>query len=108
MTARVKLDIDATRDKLAALGLGYAVDALEGLLAEAVRAETPSHGVTRRQVYRKRRLARLTGAIEERLIHSRCGWRRMGPKLCSKVPSFCYPLGGRLVSDYQRRGRWRA
>lgn len=43
MTARVKLDIDATRDKLAALGLGYAVDALEGLLAEAVRAETPAH-----------------------------------------------------------------
>ena len=37
MTARVKLDIDATREKLAALGLGYAVDALEGLLAEAVR-----------------------------------------------------------------------
>jgi DNA replication protein DnaC len=37
----VKLDIDATREKLAALGLGHAVDALEGLLAEAVRAETP-------------------------------------------------------------------
>jgi DNA replication protein DnaC len=43
MTARVKLDIDATRDKLAALGLGYAVDALEELLAKAVRAETPAH-----------------------------------------------------------------
>ena len=43
MTARVKLDIDATREKLAALGLGDAVDALEGLLAEAVRAETPAH-----------------------------------------------------------------
>jgi len=29
MTAgRVKLDIDATREKLGALGLGYAVDAL--------------------------------------------------------------------------------
>jgi DNA replication protein DnaC len=40
---RVKLDIDATREKLAALGLGHAVDALEGLLAEAVRAEMPAH-----------------------------------------------------------------
>ena len=44
MTApRVKLDIDATREKLAALGLGHAVDALEGLLADAVRAEMPAH-----------------------------------------------------------------
>ncbi|MBC7138114.1 MAG: hypothetical protein H5U17_05070 [Defluviimonas sp.] len=42
MTAsRVKLDIDATREKLAALGLGHAVDALEGLLSEAVRNEMP-------------------------------------------------------------------
>ena len=40
MTApRVRLDIDATRDKLGMLGLGHAVDALEGLLAEAVRSE---------------------------------------------------------------------
>lgn len=39
MTAQVKLDIDATREKLAALSLGYAVDALEGLLAEVVCAE---------------------------------------------------------------------
>ena len=44
MTApRVRLDIDATREKLAALGLGHAVDALEGLLADAVRAEMPAH-----------------------------------------------------------------
>jgi DNA replication protein DnaC/transposase len=44
MTApRVKLDIDATREKLAALGLGHAVDALEGLLTDAVRAEMPAH-----------------------------------------------------------------
>jgi DNA replication protein DnaC len=44
MTAsRVKLDIDATREKLAALGLGHAVDALEGLLSEAVRNEMPAH-----------------------------------------------------------------
>ncbi|MFZ3585357.1 IS21-like element helper ATPase IstB [Loktanella sp. DJP18] len=44
MTApRVKLDIDATRDKLAALGLGHAVETLESLLGEAVRAEMPAH-----------------------------------------------------------------
>ena len=44
MTApRVKLDIDATREKLAALGLGYAIDALEGLLSEAVRTEMSAH-----------------------------------------------------------------
>ena len=40
---RVKLDIDTTREKLAVLGLGHAVEALEGLLAEAVRAEMPAH-----------------------------------------------------------------
>ncbi len=40
---RVKLDIDATRQKLTALGLGYAIDALEGLLSEAVRTEMPAH-----------------------------------------------------------------
>jgi DNA replication protein DnaC len=40
---RVKLDIDATRDKLAALGLGHAVETLESLLGEAVRAEMPAH-----------------------------------------------------------------
>jgi len=44
MTApRVKLDIDTTRDKLAALGCGYAAEALEPLLAEAVRAELAAH-----------------------------------------------------------------
>lgn len=44
MTApRVKLDIDATREKLATLGLPYAVEALEGLLSEAVRTEMPAH-----------------------------------------------------------------
>jgi DNA replication protein DnaC len=40
---RVKLDIDATRDKLATLGLGHAVEALEGLLAEAVQSELAAH-----------------------------------------------------------------
>lgn len=44
MTApRVKLDIDTTRDKLAALGCGYAAEALEPLLAESVRAELAAH-----------------------------------------------------------------
>lgn len=39
----MKLDIDATRDKLAALGLGHAVETLQSLLREAVRAEMPAH-----------------------------------------------------------------
>ena len=44
MTAqRVKLDIDTTREKLGVLGLGHAVDALEGLLSEAVRTEMAAH-----------------------------------------------------------------
>ena len=42
MTApRVKLDIDASAKSSRALGLGHAVEALEGLLTEAVRAEMP-------------------------------------------------------------------
>ena len=32
---RVKLDIDGTRDTLGALGLSYAAEALDALLAEA-------------------------------------------------------------------------
>ena len=65
MTApRVKLDIDATREKLAALGLGHAVDALEGLLAEAVRAEMPAH-------------------VSDRLLGAeRSGWRSGGSRRC--------------------------
>ena len=44
MTSRsVKLDIDATREKLDALGLGYAKEALDGLLAQAVGTEMPAH-----------------------------------------------------------------
>jgi len=43
MTVRVKLDIDTTRDKLAALGCGHAAAALEPLLAEAVSAEMAPH-----------------------------------------------------------------
>lgn len=41
--SRVKLDIDATRDTLDALGLSYAAGALDALLAEAVQAEMPAH-----------------------------------------------------------------
>lgn len=39
----MKLDIDATREKLAAPGPGHAVEAPEGLPAAAVRAEMPAH-----------------------------------------------------------------
>ena len=41
--SRVKLDIDATREKLDALGLGHAGEALTGLLAEAVSTEMLAH-----------------------------------------------------------------
>jgi hypothetical protein len=34
---RIRLDIDATREKLGQLACGHAADALEGLLSEAVR-----------------------------------------------------------------------
>ena len=40
---RVKLDIDATRQKLDALGLGYASAALQALLSEAVGTEMSAH-----------------------------------------------------------------
>jgi DNA replication protein DnaC len=44
MTApRVKLGIDATRETLAAPGPGCAIDALAGLLSEAVRTGMPAH-----------------------------------------------------------------
>ncbi len=44
MTApRVKLDIDATRERLSALGMFHAVGALEGLLSDAVRTDMPAH-----------------------------------------------------------------
>ena len=42
-TPRVRLDIAASREKLVSLGCGYAAEALEGLLAEAVRNEMPAH-----------------------------------------------------------------
>jgi len=40
MTAKRKLDIDATRERLTALGLIHAAEQLESLLSEAVKAET--------------------------------------------------------------------
>lgn len=41
--SRVKLDIDATREKLEALGLVHASEALDALLAEAVSTEMTTH-----------------------------------------------------------------
>jgi DNA replication protein DnaC len=43
MTAKRKLDIDATRERLTALGLIHAAEQLESLLSEAVKAETAPH-----------------------------------------------------------------
>jgi hypothetical protein len=68
----VKLDIDATREKLAALGLGHAVEALEGFMSEAVRAEMPAHLFLDRLVEAER------SGREER---ARPG-RRHGPSRC--------------------------
>jgi hypothetical protein len=36
---RPKLDVDATRERLVALGCGYAADQLDHVLREAVRTE---------------------------------------------------------------------
>ena len=38
-----RLDVDATRDRLLALGCGYAAEHLGQLLSEAVRVEIPPH-----------------------------------------------------------------
>lgn len=44
MTAsKPRLDIDVTRDRLAALGCGHAAEQLDNILSEAVRRETPAH-----------------------------------------------------------------
>ena len=49
MTSRsVKLDIDVTREKLDALGLGYASEALDTLLSEAVSTEMSAHQLLER------------------------------------------------------------
>ncbi len=40
---RPKLDIDTTREQLSALSLSHAAEALDGLLAEAVRSEIAAH-----------------------------------------------------------------
>jgi hypothetical protein len=49
----------------------------------------------------KRRLGRLTGAIEDRLFRSRHDLRRMGPQLCRKVRSFCWPGDARLSTGWR-------
>ncbi|MGY6697954.1 MAG: IS21-like element helper ATPase IstB [Roseinatronobacter sp.] len=63
-SARMKLDIDVTREKLAALGLPHAVEALERLLSEAVRAEMPAH------VFLDRLLEAERSGREEPRIHT--------------------------------------
>ncbi len=40
---RPRLDIDATRERLLALGCCHAAEQLDPLLAEAVREEVPPH-----------------------------------------------------------------
>ena len=40
---RPRLDIDATRERLLALGCMHAAEQLEQMLAEAVRQEVPAH-----------------------------------------------------------------
>jgi hypothetical protein len=40
---RPKLDVDTTRERLVALGCGYAADQLDHVLREAVRTEVPAH-----------------------------------------------------------------
>ena len=39
---RPKLDVDTTRERLVALGCGYAADQLDHVLREAVRTEVPA------------------------------------------------------------------
>lgn len=43
MSPIARLDIDATREKLQALGCPYAAERLDGLLSQAVSQETPPH-----------------------------------------------------------------
>jgi DNA replication protein DnaC len=43
MSAKPKLDIDLSRERLLAFGLGYAAEQLDGLLSEAVKADTAPH-----------------------------------------------------------------
>ena len=40
---RPKLDVDTTRERLVALGCGYAAEQLDHVLREAVRTEVPAH-----------------------------------------------------------------
>lgn len=42
-TGRPRLDIDATRERLAALGLSHGAEVLDQVLADAVRSEIPAH-----------------------------------------------------------------
>ena len=42
-TGRPRLDIDATRERLAVLGLSHGAEVLDQVLADAVRSEIPAH-----------------------------------------------------------------
>ena len=57
-----RLDVDATRDRLLALGCGYAAEQLGPLLSEAVRGEVPPHAFLDRLL-----AAELSGREERRV-----------------------------------------
>ena len=59
---RPRLDIDATRERLLALGCSHAAEQLDPLLAEAVREEVPPHAFLDRLL-----LAELSGREERRV-----------------------------------------
>jgi len=91
MTApRVKLDIDATREKLAALGLSHAVKALEGLLSDAVRSEMPAHAILERLLDAER------SGREERRVRRKC------PTFCVSVIWSMLPERSKDDDDFER------
>ena len=61
---RPRLDIDATRERLLALGCSHAAEQLDPLLAEAVREEVPPHAFLDRLL-----LAELSGREERKRRH---------------------------------------
>ena len=88
--SRVKLDIDATRDNLGALGLSYAAEALDALLAEAVQAEMPAH------VFLNRLLEAERSGREERRVRTMLKSAKIptGQTLETRT---CLPTGDRTV-----------
>lgn len=51
-TPRIRLDIDATREKLCQLACGHAADALDDMIGEAVRDEISAHVFLDRLLHR--------------------------------------------------------